>query len=273
VSKLQALLFIVVLTLSSMIIAKNMPASDAASTPSIPEFSLKITARPYDVAPTATTDPYTGKTVITHGGYHVENKSIDVTIKNQPFTPCSANGSEINFYYQVQFKGYYGDNWQFYSDSNMITPIQLTHYYTQSNGELTVISVPLNSDEVPVGSVTNFPDGSQVDFRVRALIGSVNVKQSGIMGDWVYFNGETGDWSSTQTVTIGQSAAIPTATPTFYVSAPQAQASSTPIQWVSVNTAWFGLGWAELAIIVLLCIIAVCLVVLVVYKFRKHKTA
>jgi len=58
-----------------------------------------------------------------------------------------------------------------------------------------------------------------------------------------------------------------------YVLVQQNSASSTPIQWVSVNNAWFGLGWAELAIIVLLCIIAVCLVVLLVYRFRKHRTA
>jgi hypothetical protein len=60
---------------------------------------------------------------------------------------------------------------------------------------------------------------------------------------------------------------------TSYVLVEQNMVSSTPIQWVSVNNTWFGLGWAELAIIVLLCIIAVCLVILVVHKFRKHKTA
>ena len=63
---------------------------DSISKPSVPEFSVRIVAYPYDVPPETTTtiDEYTGKeTTTTQPGYHVENKSIEITIKNQPFTP------------------------------------------------------------------------------------------------------------------------------------------------------------------------------------------
>jgi hypothetical protein len=67
---------------------------------------------------------------------------------------------------------------------------------------------------VPVGSVTNFPEGGQVDFQVRAMIGYITVTQSGIMGDWVEFHGETSEWSSTETITILTSTSSPEPTPT-----------------------------------------------------------
>ena len=39
---------------------------------------------------------------------------------------------------------------------------------------------------MPVGSVTNFPVGGQVDFRVRALIGHPYVEQEGLIGIWYF---------------------------------------------------------------------------------------
>ena len=71
--------------------------------PSVPEFTVKAVSHPYDVPTTYSTDPYTGET-ITHEGYHVENKSIEVWIKNQPFTPyADADGHEINPGHAIQF--------------------------------------------------------------------------------------------------------------------------------------------------------------------------
>ena len=212
ISKGFPLLPVVILAVSSLIMVE-FAFAQSISKPSVPEFTLKIVARPYDVSPTATIDPYTGQNIVTHGDYHAENKSIDVTIKNQP----------SDTYYQIQFKGHYNNDWQLYSTSNMITPIQLTQYIAQSNSDYTVVSVPLNSDQAlnsngkHVGSITNFPEGGQVDFQVRALVGSPTVYQAGLMGDMVRFDGVTGDWSNIQTITIPEgstSTSSPNPTPT-----------------------------------------------------------
>jgi hypothetical protein len=85
--KILTLILVAVLAASSLAIVGNVAG---ASKPSVPEFTLKFIDTSYDVpsTTTTTTDPYTGKqTVTTHDGYHVQNGTIDVKIKNQPFTP------------------------------------------------------------------------------------------------------------------------------------------------------------------------------------------
>ena len=92
--KIATLLVVLILTVSSLIMAK--PACASTPKPSVPEFTLKYVDHSYDVPPTYSTDPYTGKTVMTQAGYHVENKSIEVTIKNQPFTNYKdASGNNV----------------------------------------------------------------------------------------------------------------------------------------------------------------------------------
>ena len=87
-----------------------------------PEFTVRLVAHPYDVPPTTTTtiDQYTGKEIVTTTpGYHVENKSIEITVTNQPFIPYTdAEGHLINLYYNVRFKGHFGEEsdwWQPYN--------------------------------------------------------------------------------------------------------------------------------------------------------------
>ncbi|MCL2691148.1 MAG: hypothetical protein FWE56_02700, partial [Candidatus Bathyarchaeota archaeon] len=49
----------------------------AATKPSIPQFSVNFVNHPYDVPPTTSTHPYTG--VVTNTpGYRVDNWTIDV---------------------------------------------------------------------------------------------------------------------------------------------------------------------------------------------------
>jgi hypothetical protein len=77
-SKLATLLFITVLTVSSLVMVGSVFAQ-SIQTPSVPEFTVKLVAHPYDVPPTTTTtiDQYTGQEIVTTiPGYHVENKSI-----------------------------------------------------------------------------------------------------------------------------------------------------------------------------------------------------
>lgn len=129
--KLATLLLIAILTASSITMVKAY----ATSTPSVPEFSLKVVAHPFDVAPTTTIDPYTGESITTNYGYHDENKSIEVTIKNQPFTSTlDASGNYTSLYYNVRYKGHYTNEWTLYGFHNV------------SNSDYTVISIRVNTD-------------------------------------------------------------------------------------------------------------------------------
>ena len=80
------LIFVLVLTASSLMMVK--PAL-AQTKPAVPEFTLKFSddSYGYSVPPTYSIDTFTGKNVTTQVGYYtyVENKSVEVTIKNQPF--------------------------------------------------------------------------------------------------------------------------------------------------------------------------------------------
>ena len=89
--------------------------------PSVPEFTVKFVDYSYDVPTTTSIDPYTGKTV-TNQSYHVENRTIQLEIKNQPFNSYIANGQNISFYFNVREKGHYEENWTtIYSVDNYYT--------------------------------------------------------------------------------------------------------------------------------------------------------
>ena len=130
-------------------------------TPSVPEFTVKFVAYPYDVPDkTVTTiDQYTGKeTVTTIPGYHVENKSIEIVVKNQLFTPYIDGGHEINLFYGVQVKGHYGDDW---TSVGGISSNLGQESNVQYDSEYTVFSI----------DPTQYPSDAVLDFRVQALIG------------------------------------------------------------------------------------------------------
>jgi len=165
--------------------------------PSVSGFTLKFVDSSYDVPTTYSIDPYTGVDV-THQGYHVENRSIQVSIKNQPFTSYESYGQIINFYINIRTKGHYDDEWiTIYSPSR--------DFLTQSNSDYTTVAYTIDMNEFPFWD--NIKEGGKVDFQVQALIGSVhrviNTSATNIMNiaPWI-FEGQTSDWSSTQTITI-----------------------------------------------------------------------
>jgi len=112
-SKTSAVFLTLIIVMSCLTLLIVRPAS-AQSTPkpSVPEFTLKYVDHSYDVPPTYGIDPYTGKKVVTKEGHHVENKSIEVTIKNQPLSPNNeANGFFTHLYYNFRYKGHYANDW------------------------------------------------------------------------------------------------------------------------------------------------------------------
>jgi hypothetical protein len=164
------------------------------ATLSIPEFTVKAVAHSYDVPTTYSTDPYTGET-ITHEGYHVENRSIEVWIKNIPFAPYDVEGHEVNLYYSVRVKGHFEGDWgtpQTYSESDSAERIP------QSNSGYTVLSL-----------VNYYHTDARVDYQVEAFSGhfytdyhppghAIQYPHQAFKVD------ETSGWSSTQTLTFSE---------------------------------------------------------------------
>jgi hypothetical protein len=200
-SRSLVLLLIAVLVLSSLVMVGSAFA-ESIPTPSVPEFTLTLVAHPYDVPPTYETDPYTGETTMTAEGYHVENRSIEITISNQPFTIYKLDNTQyVDFYYNISYKGHYEDKWRYYSYNS-----NTNWFFRQSGSEYTVISF------------NQIPTEGQMDFRVQAQIGYYT-EFYGVMG-WINYNftGEVSGWSETQTLTI----------PEIQTPSPSPEATSTP---------------------------------------------
>lgn len=206
-NKRFAILLILILTASSPIVVK--PAYSSITKPSVPEFTLEYVDHSYYVPPTYGIDQFTGKSIITEEGYHVDNRTIEFTIKNQPFTSyVDASGNNINLYYKFRYKGPYGNDWSYYPDSSH------TYVYwgysgydpfpdtSASNSDYTVIAVNLRAlTSYPPGT-PEIPIGGQVEFQVQAIIGYVEHSSTGMLaGSFVGFVGERSDWSETVTFT------------------------------------------------------------------------
>jgi hypothetical protein len=192
-SKRATLLLITVLAVSSLIMVSSAFAQSITK-PSVPEFTVKLVEHPYDVPTTYSIDKYTGENV-THLGYHIENKTIEISIKNQP----SVWGENYTLYYNVRVKGHFEKNWT-----------ELQSYSAQSDSKYTVLSLPVY-----------YPPKAQVDFQVEAII--VHSYENRVFSDdWLaqhplaevmqsgledIYEREfeivgTSGWSETQTVTI-----------------------------------------------------------------------
>lgn len=108
------------LILTALLFAINSEiiGNTEASMPNTPEFTLTYIDQSYDVPSSTTTkiDPYTGEqTVTTNQGYHVQNGTIEVKIKNQQFTPYFNSNENGNYlFYNVSYKGHYQSEWTYY---------------------------------------------------------------------------------------------------------------------------------------------------------------
>ena len=199
-------MLIAVLVLSSLVMAGCVFA-ESLPKPSIPEFTVEFFDNSYDVPPAYEIDPYTGENV-TVDGYYVENKTIQLTIKNQPFVSYYDEniGRKIFLHYDVRVKGYEKENWTrlyfleelgylsenvpFQSDSDYT--VLSYHSYESGSGDTFVMG----------GKMLEFPLGSEVDFQVAALVGYIHRSQITM---YIYvFEGESSGWSNTQTLIIGE---------------------------------------------------------------------
>jgi hypothetical protein len=202
------LLALLLILLSSNLLV--IVSASAVSAPSVPEFTVNYVDASYDVPTTYSIDPYTGADV-THQGYHVQNRTIQVNIKNVPFTAYESGGQKIGYFLNIRVKGFYDNDWL-----NVYNPDN--GYLMQSNSSYTTVAFSLDDNYFPFWD--NIPGGGTVDVEVQSLVGSVHRIQNASapsilsMYPWV-FDGQESGWSSTQTVTVPSSntATEPTATP------------------------------------------------------------
>jgi hypothetical protein len=212
VQKSVALVTVVVFALLGAALV-DVPRVEAA--PLVPQFTLQIVDRSYDVAPTFTIDPFTGSNMTSNGGFHVEKRFINVVITNPtPLNHLDSNGNIVKTYFFVRAKGHFGD-WSSGSlDPDADSKLQ------PSDGQYTTI--PFGFGQNNPGGFSIFlgyiAPGGQVDFQVETLEGYYTTVQSTpglcnrIEQYSVFAQSGLSGWSDTQTVTIDP---LPTATPTL----------------------------------------------------------
>ncbi len=270
-NKIIALLIVLGFLYSSGLV---IPAN-AQFSPSTPQFTVQYIDRSYTEPPIYGTDPYTGKTIQTGGGNYVDNRTIDVTIQNQPFTPYQYGNSTVYLFYAVRSKGHYED-WGtagsgFHSQDGI----------KSASGGSTLVTFFIN--------YWGINSGGQVDFQVKAVLAYTVESYSGGC-----FTGSTtntvaeSSWSSTATIIIGDTTptsvglpdvpAEPTLTPMPTVfptstAQPTQNPTSAPSQLEPTGTG-LGLDMEQTALIVMAVIIEVLLVVVALLwrKTSKKKT-
>ncbi len=226
----------------------TIQSASGATTLSVPEFTLKLVAYPYEI-PIYTVNESTGETV-TQQGYHMENRSIEVKIKNPP------KNNAYPLYYDIQTKDPEYQNWHIPSE-----PSGYCHYSTQppynsylaSSGEYTVISC-----------YANYTVGTKLDFQVKAYYGKTtwdNLQDHPLA---IYCNFEvitSSDWSPTQTIIIGE--------PEYHTETANTPSPQTAQQQITQDQFLLGLDWKDLAIILLIGVIGVFAVCLVLSRKKK----
>ena len=261
VSKSFPLLLVLILAVSSLIMAT--PAfAQSVPTPSVPTFTVQPVGPSYTVPTTYSFNQSSGQTVA-NIGYIIEFPNVEVTIKNQPFTPTlNDNGGETSFYYNIQIKAHNEtDNWIDLYSAN------ITNSYPQQSydSDYTNISIPVVNGQIDEGIA--IPVGAQTDIQVEALIGNIysyldfRTNPSPIIFSFV---GETSGWSNTETVTV------PANVPLSPIPAPSSSTSTlTPTPTLtSVSSASYA-SLLLIALVVIAFLLAIIIFLLIYMRKRK----
>jgi hypothetical protein len=210
----------------SILITLSSANAQTIPKPSVPEFTVKYVDYSFDVPPKYGIDQYTGQNITIQSGYHVDNRSIEFTIKNQQFTSNKdSSGNAINLYYNFRFKGSYGESWIYYPErpdgSSVIHysggPLPTNDYedyppyYRASNSDYTITPLGINLIEIignqKIGVLhQELTNGINIQFEIQAMIGYFTRNSYG----YFIFTGQTSDWSSTKTITISDESVSPT---------------------------------------------------------------
>ncbi|HLN90090.1 MAG TPA: hypothetical protein VK253_08490, partial [Candidatus Binatia bacterium] len=203
--KIFPLLIIIVLATPALLAVKSI---SAATNPSIPQFNVQYVDHSYNVPPVYGTDPYTGQTVMKSGGYRVDNRTVDITITNEPFIPYKdpSSNNTVNFFYNVRSKGHFED-W------NTATSIHIMSGLQASSSGYTLISFDIG--------YWNVPQGGQIDFQVQAVLSYVQNSYNGgcLTGSNTIVVAQS-NWSPAQTLMIGTAVPASATTPPISIETP-----------------------------------------------------
>jgi hypothetical protein len=242
---------ILAILVTSLTFVESACAQTMIVKPSVPDVTVSYVDRSHYVEPIYGVDTYSGKIIRTGGGFTEENKTIEIGINSQPFTPCVYMDGDtprsVFLTWQVRIKGHYENDWHNFRE----TPVWNESYKVITYGWWTN-GLEINSLEL----------GDQIDVQVQTKIGYY-VCTSGDPYDldsWV-FHGETSDWSSIHILTIrgNQSTTTPTATPTLNPETVQNQ----PIVHTDVL---FGFDWERVVLTVVAVAIAVLAVIVMLWR-------
>ena len=185
----------IVAILASTLITFEYTFAQTIPKPAVPEFTVEYVVYTSYIEPTYTVNPYTG---------------YDDT-----------NGNHIDLYFNFRYKGHYETQWTY----EPFNPDGKSAYaaggwafgsfpkYTQSSSDYTTLTFNLHKF---IGYSSGFPSGGQLDFQMQAQIGNIFPSEgvSPSLGSYYNFTGQTSDWSNTKTITIDQSSALPSPSPT-----------------------------------------------------------
>jgi len=165
-----------------------------------PEFTVTLEAHPYFESPKYRLDTFTGEWETIHNGYHVENRSIVVRIKNTPFTPyyTKINGSLVELYYTVRARGHFGGSWTYLKQIFVSDSEYSTKYYTIG-------------EDADKNILRNLSVGDIVDIQVKESLGIY--RTGSFISQWgdASTRYPSSDYSEKQTLTF---TALPTPAPT-----------------------------------------------------------
>jgi len=195
INKVFSLFLVVILAVSSLMMVESTSAQ-AIIKPSIPEFTAEYVDHSYTVPARTHTEPYTGEQV-TDPSYMVQNETIDITIKNQPYVSTE----DIAYLcYNIREKGHFEDIWT-----------ELGHITNKTNDNALFRATP-GSEYKIISLPKTAQNGGQIDFQVKAYFTVGHRFFNTNFGTWTW---EESDWSNTQTVTIPETSATPSPNPTL----------------------------------------------------------
>ena len=211
INRTWALILIGIIAISCLgILSVKLANAQTIPVPTVPTFTLQYIHASYNQI-----DPYTEAT------QQVDNSTIQVSIKNQPFNAPSTYG----LYYNVRTKGHYEvDNWAIRKENiytfirtNPDDHVSFDLAIKPAEGSYTIVSYP-----------AQYSPNTQIDFEVQAIVynitsvfapdhatGPASMASVGTYYD-VPVVTETSDWSNAQTLTIPNNAI--SATPTTAIS-------------------------------------------------------
>jgi hypothetical protein len=266
--------------------------SNAISTPSTPEItSVKYVDLSYAFAPVYGTDQYTGETVVKADGYNVDNRSIAITIRNQPYTSSYLDGNLTSLFFNFRVKGQYGTdaNWDYYpftedgqstnTYGGTFVPISErtpAPAFSQSTDQSTTITFT-------IPGVYRISANKTLDVQVQALDGYMYYRDR-----QYHFVGESSGWGYTKTVTIGASSpqstvtraptqtpsltVIPSQVPTTPAQAPYSTIDPTAnvTQSGTSQTFTVAIDWQTIVIAALAAAVAILVVIVFVMQRANH---